>query len=353
MPIAGSSSITARHVRPFRLRRLHRDQVHGTRHRRGRSHHLRHRGDLDRAARGARAARCGVRRCGRFRAARRPPSAAARAGRHARQCAVRTRKRRRSRQGPVPAGRPAGAPAGRRLPVRQCAADARLAALGLALGSYRSTVTARARTRRSGWSCRRASTARDSRASSRRRARARPHQHAGQDMGPAELEDAAEAVATRARRALRVIVGDALLARELSRSSMRSAAPAPRAPRLVDMIWGDERAPKLTLVGKGVCFDTGGLDLKTARGMRMMKKDMGGAATLLALAAGGDGAESAGAAARAGAGGREFGRRQRLPPARRFPHAQGHHGRDRQHRCRRPAHPLRRAGRGLPRERRR
>jgi leucyl aminopeptidase len=57
-----------------------------------------------------------------------------------------------------------------------------------------------------------------------------------------------------------------------------------RAPRLVDIVWGDEAAPKVTLVGKGVCFDTGGLDLKTASGMRLMKKDMGGAAIVLGLA---------------------------------------------------------------------
>jgi leucyl aminopeptidase len=57
-----------------------------------------------------------------------------------------------------------------------------------------------------------------------------------------------------------------------------------RAPRLVDIRWGDRAAPKVTLVGKGVCFDSGGLDLKTASGMKMMTKDMGGAAHALALA---------------------------------------------------------------------
>jgi len=57
-----------------------------------------------------------------------------------------------------------------------------------------------------------------------------------------------------------------------------------RAPRLLDFTWGEDDAPKLTLVGKGVCFDSGGLDLKTADGMRLMKKDMGGAAHVLALA---------------------------------------------------------------------
>jgi leucyl aminopeptidase len=57
-----------------------------------------------------------------------------------------------------------------------------------------------------------------------------------------------------------------------------------RAPRLIDIRWGDEKRPKVTLIGKGVCFDTGGLDLKTSAGMATMKKDMGGAASVLGLA---------------------------------------------------------------------
>lgn len=65
---------------------------------------------------------------------------------------------------------------------------------------------------------------------------------------------------------------------------MPSAAPAPRAPRLIEMNWGSDKHPRLTLVGKGVCFDTGGLDIKPADGMRQMKKDMGGAANVLGLA---------------------------------------------------------------------
>ena len=58
-----------------------------------------------------------------------------------------------------------------------------------------------------------------------------------------------------------------------------------RAPRLIELIWGDPKAPKVTLVGKGVCFDTGGYNLKPASGMATMKKDMGGAAVALAVAA--------------------------------------------------------------------
>ena len=65
---------------------------------------------------------------------------------------------------------------------------------------------------------------------------------------------------------------------------MSWAGPATRAPRLLELTWGDKNAPLLALVGKGVCFDTGGLNLKPAAGMLLMKKDMGGAAHVLALA---------------------------------------------------------------------
>ena len=80
-----------------------------------------------------------------------------------------------------------------------------------------------------------------------------------------------------------MIVGDALLAENYPTIHAVGRASS-RAPRLVDIVWGDESAPKVTLVGKGVCFDTGGLDLKPASGMKMMKKDMGGAAITLGLA---------------------------------------------------------------------
>jgi leucyl aminopeptidase len=104
-----------------------------------------------------------------------------------------------------------------------------------------------------------------------------------EDLGPAELAGAAEEMAARMGAQYRVIVGDALLAENYPAVHAVGRAST-RAPRLVDFTWGDARAPKLTLVGKGVCFDSGGLDLKTASGMLQMKKDMGGAATLLALA---------------------------------------------------------------------
>src|SRR5260221_565754 len=102
-------------------------------------------------------------------------------------------------------------------------------------------------------------------------------------MGPAELAGAAEDLAGRHSARFSAIVGDALLAENYPMIHAVGRASA-RAPRLADLTWGDAQAPKLTLVGKGVCFDSGGLDLKTAGGMRLMKKDMGGAATLLGLA---------------------------------------------------------------------
>jgi len=103
------------------------------------------------------------------------------------------------------------------------------------------------------------------------------------DMGPPELAEAAKALAARHGARYRVIIGEDLLAQNYPAIHTVGRA-AEKPPRLVDFTWGDEAAPKLTLVGKGVCFDSGGLDLKPSGGMRLMKKDMGGAATLLGLA---------------------------------------------------------------------
>ena len=103
------------------------------------------------------------------------------------------------------------------------------------------------------------------------------------DMGPAELADEAQRVAREAGARHRVILGDALLAENYPTIHAVGRASV-RAPRLVDIVWGEEDAPKVTLVGKGVCFDTGGLDLKPASGMLNMKKDMAGAAIMLGLA---------------------------------------------------------------------
>jgi leucyl aminopeptidase len=104
------------------------------------------------------------------------------------------------------------------------------------------------------------------------------------DMGPAELAAAAQDLAKAHKARVKVIVGDDLLKQNYPMIHAVGRASA-RAPRLIDLVWGSERDPKVTLVGKGVCFDTGGLDLKPSTGMLMMKKDMGGAATVLAVAA--------------------------------------------------------------------
>lgn len=104
-----------------------------------------------------------------------------------------------------------------------------------------------------------------------------------EDMGPAELAAAARSIAERHGARCREIVGEALLAENYPAIHAVGRASA-RQPRLIDLVWGPEDAPKVTLVGKGVCFDSGGLDLKPSSNMRLMKKDMGGAATVLGLA---------------------------------------------------------------------
>ena len=103
------------------------------------------------------------------------------------------------------------------------------------------------------------------------------------DMGPAELAQAAQTLATRFGATFNCIVGDELVKQNFPLIHAVGMA-SPRAPRLIDLNWGDPAHPKVTLVGKGVCFDTGGLDLKPSSGMLIMKKDMGGAANVLALA---------------------------------------------------------------------
>jgi leucyl aminopeptidase len=103
------------------------------------------------------------------------------------------------------------------------------------------------------------------------------------DLGPEELALAARELATRFGADFNCIVGDEL-ARQNFPLIYAVGMASPRAPRLIDLTWGDPDHPKVTLVGKGVCFDTGGLDLKASSGMLIMKKDMGGAANVLALA---------------------------------------------------------------------
>ena len=103
------------------------------------------------------------------------------------------------------------------------------------------------------------------------------------DMGPAELAEAAKQVAARFGASFSCIVGDELVRQNFPLINAVGMAST-RAPRLIDFSWGDGAHPKVTLVGKGVCFDTGGLDIKPSSSMLMMKKDMGGAANVLALA---------------------------------------------------------------------
>ncbi len=101
-------------------------------------------------------------------------------------------------------------------------------------------------------------------------------------MGPDELEQAARKVA-KAHGAKLSVTTATKLAKQFPLIHVVGAA-SPRAPRLIDFTWGSARHAKVTLVGKGVCFDTGGLDIKPSAGMLIMKKDMGGAANVLALA---------------------------------------------------------------------
>ncbi|EIM73814.1 peptidase M17 leucyl aminopeptidase domain-containing protein [Nitratireductor aquibiodomus RA22] len=103
------------------------------------------------------------------------------------------------------------------------------------------------------------------------------------DMGPDALEAATRALASEHGATLAVTAGEDLLTENLPMIHAVGRA-AEAAPRLLDLRWGREAAPKVTLVGKGVCFDTGGLDIKPAAGMLLMKKDMGGAANVLGLA---------------------------------------------------------------------
>ncbi len=104
------------------------------------------------------------------------------------------------------------------------------------------------------------------------------------DMGPAELANAVQAVADDAGATFRVTQGDALEQDYPMIAAVGRAAVRPRGPRLIELEWGSPDHPRVAIVGKGVCFDSGGLDIKPASGMLLMKKDMGGAAHALALA---------------------------------------------------------------------
>ncbi|HYJ52062.1 MAG TPA: leucyl aminopeptidase family protein [Allosphingosinicella sp.] len=104
------------------------------------------------------------------------------------------------------------------------------------------------------------------------------------DLGPAELEAAALALADESGAKVTVTRDHALAEGYPMIAAVGAAAAPGREPRLIELEWGDQRHPRIAIVGKGVCFDSGGLDLKPSSGMRLMKKDMGGAAHALALA---------------------------------------------------------------------
>ena len=104
------------------------------------------------------------------------------------------------------------------------------------------------------------------------------------DMGPAELEAAARSLAQEFGANVSVTAGDKLAQGYPMIAAVGAAATDARAPRLIELHWGNSRHPKVAIIGKGVCFDSGGLDIKPASGMRLMKKDMGGAAHAIALA---------------------------------------------------------------------
>jgi leucyl aminopeptidase len=104
------------------------------------------------------------------------------------------------------------------------------------------------------------------------------------DLGPAELEQHVRELAKSARATVTVTSGSDLEAGYPLIEAVGRGASAERAPRLIELEWGNSDHPRVAIVGKGVCFDSGGLDIKSASGMRLMKKDMGGAAHALALA---------------------------------------------------------------------
>lgn len=104
------------------------------------------------------------------------------------------------------------------------------------------------------------------------------------DLGPVQLEQEAKRIAKVHKAEFTVTSGDALETGYPMIHAVGKAAARENAPRLIEIIWGDQRHPRIALVGKGITFDSGGLDMKPAAGMRLMKKDMGGAAHVLALA---------------------------------------------------------------------
>ena len=160
--------------------------------------------------------------------------------------------------------------------------DVRLAALALALGSYRFTRYRRADARKFQLELPRGVDGDDLKRVVEAVTLARDLINTPtNDMGPAELEDAARLLAAHHGAEIKVVVGGDLLTENFPLiHAVGRAADAP--PRLIELTWGDAADPRVTLVGKGVCFDSGGLDIKSESAMLLMKKDMGGAATALA-----------------------------------------------------------------------
>ncbi|MDX9689919.1 MAG: leucyl aminopeptidase family protein [Proteobacteria bacterium] len=105
-----------------------------------------------------------------------------------------------------------------------------------------------------------------------------------EDLGPVELAEAVKNLAAKYKATFKQIAGDQLKKQGFE-ATHRVGRASPRAPRLIEMNWGHKKHPKVTLIGKGVCFDTGGLDIKPSGGMYLMRKDMGGAAVALSVAA--------------------------------------------------------------------
>lgn len=164
--------------------------------------------------------------------------------------------------------------------------DSRLAALAFALGAYRFTRYRKAEARAVRLDPPQSLDCNDLRRMAEGVTLARDLINTpANDMGPADLEAAARSLAADHGADIAAIVGDDLLSQNfpLIHAVGRAADPT-AAPRLIDLAWGDRKHPRVTLVGKGVCFDTGGLDIKPESSMLNMKKDMGGAATALALA---------------------------------------------------------------------
>jgi leucyl aminopeptidase len=162
--------------------------------------------------------------------------------------------------------------------------DARLAALAFALGTYRFTRYRRAEARKLSLDLPQSIDRDDLQRIVEAVTLARDLINTpANDMGPAQLEAAAQKLAAQHGAGFTSIIGDDLLAQNFPLIHAVGRAGA-QAPRLIDMAWGDAGHARITLIGKGVCFDTGGLDIKPESAMLNMKKDMGGAATALALA---------------------------------------------------------------------